>query len=169
VDKDERLLRDVFEIVSAEAGAVLLSDLAEPDEEAVEEKPFTARQGKQAYHFHARRGKKRFLIEVQGNSTLGELDAAMREVFDLDPMDHLSEFSLVTGRRIRQPFGPLDPMGEYPACRVRLAGLGLKAGAQLEYVYDFGENIKYALTLEAIQEPEARARYPRHRPASRGD
>jgi hypothetical protein len=164
VDKDKRLLRDVFEIVSAEIGGGLLNDLVEPDEEAIEEKPFTARQGKQVYHFHASRGRKHFMIEAQGNNTLGELDAAMREVFELDPMDHLSEFSLVTGRRASQPFGPLDPMGEYPACGVRLAGLGLEVGAQLEYIYDFGDNIKHALTLEAIQEPEVKTRYPRYKP-----
>ena len=164
VDKDKRLLRDVLEIVSAEAEGGLLSDLIEPDEEAIEEKPFTARQGKQVYRFQASRGRKHFLIEAQGNNTLGELDAVLREVFDLDPMDHLSEFSLVTGKRARQPFGPLDPMGEYPACRVRLAGLGLEAGAQLEYVYDFGDNIKHALDLEAIEEPETKTRYPRYKP-----
>jgi hypothetical protein len=164
VDKDKRLLRDVLEIVSAEAEDGLLSDLIEPDEEAIEEQPFTARQGKQVYRFHASRGRKRFLVEAQGDNTLGELDAALREVFDLDPLDHLSEFSLVTGKRARQPFGPLDPMGEYPACQVRLAGLGLVAGARLEYVYDFGDNIKHALELEAIQEPEARTQYPRYKP-----
>ena len=164
VDKDKRLLRDVLEIVSAEAEGGLLSDLIEPDEEAIEEKPFTARQGKQVYRFQASRGRKHFLIEAQGNNTLGELDAVLREVFDLDPMDHLSEFSLVTGKRARQPFGPLDPMGEYPACRVRLAGLGLEAGAQLEYIYDFGDNIKHALDLEAIEEPETKTRYPRYKP-----
>jgi len=166
VDKDKRLLRDVFEIASAEAGSGLLNDLVEPDEEAIEENPFTARQGKEVYRFRAGRGQKHFMVEVQGNNTLGELDAALREVFDLDPMDHLSEFSLVTGKRGREPFGPLDPMGEYPACRVRLAGLGLEVGAQLEYVYDFGDYIKHALTLEAIEEPEAGTRYPRYRPAS---
>jgi hypothetical protein len=165
VDKDKRLLRDAFEILSAEATGGLLGDLIEPDEEAIEEKPFTARQGKQVYRFRAHRGKKGFLIELQGSNTLGELDAAMREVFDLDPMDHLSEFSLVSGKRTSQPFGPLDPMGEYPACHVRLAGLGLEAGAQLEYVYDFGDNIKHTLALEAIEEPQAKTRYPRYKPS----
>ena len=77
--------------------AVLL-DLFEPEEEAIEEKPFTAKQGKQVYRFRASRGKKQFVIEAQGNNTLGDLDAAMREAFELDTCDHLSEFTLVTPR-----------------------------------------------------------------------
>jgi hypothetical protein len=56
----------------------------------------------------------------------------------------------------------MDPLGEYAACQVRLAGLGLEPGAQLEYVYDFGDNLEHALLLEAIEEPEAKAKYPRY-------
>jgi hypothetical protein len=106
------------------------------------------------------------VIEAQGKNTLGDLDAVMREAFDRDPFDHLSEFTLVAPRGKgkqprRQPCGPLDPLGEYAAHKVRLAGLGLEPGAQLEYVYDFGDNLEHTLILEAIEEPEKGTEYPR--------
>jgi tetratricopeptide (TPR) repeat protein len=167
VDKDKRLLSDVFEIVSAEAGSGLLSDLLEADEEAIEEQPFTARQGKQVYRFRARRGRKEFLMQVQGNDTLGDLDAVMREAFGLEMFDHLAELSLIVShgkQKQAQSFGVIDPAGEHAACSVRLAGLGLAPGAHLEYLYDLGDATQFALLLEAIEEPEAKVRYPRYRP-----
>jgi hypothetical protein len=167
IEKDGRMRWQDFEIVHAESERRSIFELVEPEEEAVEEQLFTAKQGKQVYRFRVRRGKKEFLLEVQGNNTLGDLDAVMREAFDRDPFDHLSEFTLITprgkGKRPRiKPFGAMDPLGEYAACKVRLAGLGLEPGAQLEYVYDFGEDIEHALILEDIEEPEAKAKYPRY-------
>ena len=173
IEQDGRMRWEEFEIVHAESERSSIFDMFEPEEEAVEEKPFTAKQGKQVYHFRASRGKKEFLLEAQGINTLGDLDAAMREAFDLDTYDHLSEFTLVTPRGKgkqprRKPFGALDPLGEYAAHAVRVAGLGLEPGAQLEYVYDFGDNIEHALVLEAIGEPEAKAKYPRYQKVSGG-
>jgi tetratricopeptide (TPR) repeat protein len=173
VEQDGRMRLEEFEIVHADSERISLLDTFEPEEEAVEEKPFTARQGKQVYRFRVSRGKKEFLLEVQGTNTLGDLDAAMREAFDLDTFDHLSEFTLVTprgkGKRPRlKPFGALDPPGEYAAHTVRVAGLGLEPGAQLEYVYDFGDNIEHALVLEDVGEPEAKAKYPRYQKISGG-
>jgi hypothetical protein len=167
IEKDGRLRWQDFEIVHAESDRRSFFDLPEPEEEAVAEQPFTAKQGKQVYRFRASRGKTEILIEAQGNNTLGDLDTVMREAFGRDPLDHLSEFTLITPRgkgkqpRIK-PFGAMDPLGEYAACQVRLAGLGLEPGAQLEYVYDFGDNLEHALLLEAIEEPEAKAKYPRY-------
>jgi len=173
IEQDGRMRWDELEIVHAESENMSLFDMFEPEEEAVEEKSFTAKQGKQVYRFRASRGKKEFLLEVQGISTLGDLDAAMREAFDLDTYDHLSEFTLVTPRGKgkqprRKPFGALDPLGEYAAHTVRVAGLGLEPGAQLEYVYDFGDNIEHVLVLEAVGEPEAKAKYPRYQKISGG-
>jgi tetratricopeptide (TPR) repeat protein len=168
IERDGRMRWQDFEIVAADSERLSLADLVfdEPEEEAVEEKPFTAKQGKQVYRFRASRGKKTFVVEAQGKNTLGDLDAVMREAFDRDPFDHLSEFTLIAPRGKgnqprRQPCGPLDPLGEYAAHKVRLAGLGLEPGAQLEYVYDFGEGLEHALVLEAIEEPEKGAEYPR--------
>jgi len=173
LEKDERLRWDDWQILHAESDHLSLSDMfeEEPEEEVVEEKPFTAKQGKQVYRFRAVRGKKEFIIEAQGANTLGDLDAVMKDAFKLDTWDHLSEFTLVTPRgKGKQPrlkhFGAMDPLGEYAAHRVRIAGLGLQTGAQLEYVYDFGDNIEHALVLEAIEEPEGGAEYPRFRKVS---
>jgi tetratricopeptide (TPR) repeat protein len=173
IEEDGRMRWEEFDIVHAESERSSIFDLFEPEEEAVEEKPFSAKEGKRVYHFHASRGKKEFLLEAQGINTLGDLDAAMREAFDLDTYDHLSEFTLVTPRGKgkqprRKPFGALDPLGEYAAHAVQVAGLGLEPGVQLEYVYDFGDNIEHALVLEAIGEPEAKAKYPRYQRISGG-
>jgi hypothetical protein len=174
IEQDGRMRWEEFEIVHAESENMSLLDILEPpEEEAVEEKPFTARQGQQVYRFRVSRGKKEFLLEVQGTNTLGDLDAAMREAFDLDTYDHLSEFTLVTPRGKgkqprRKPFGALDPLGEYAAHTVRVAGLGLEPGAQLEYVYDLGDYIEHALALEAVGEPEAKAKYPRYQKVKGG-
>jgi len=173
LEHDGRMRWDGWQIIHAESERRSLLDIfaEEPGEGAVEEKPFTAQQGKQVYRFCASRGKKEFIIEVQGKNTLGDLDAMMREAFRLDTWDHLSEFTLVTprgkGKRPRlKHFGALDPVGEYAAHRVRIAGLGLEPGAKLEYVYDFGDNIEHALVLEAIGKPEKGIKYPRFHKAS---
>jgi hypothetical protein len=170
LEKDERMRWDDWQILHADSDHLSLFDAFgdEPEEEAVEEKPFTAQQGKQVYRFQAIRGSKEFVIEAQGANTLGDLDAVMKEAFKLDTWDHLSEFSLITPRgKGKQPrakhFGAMDPLGEYAAHHVRIAGLGLAAGAQLEYLYDFGDNIEHALLLDAIEEPEKGAEYPRFR------
>jgi len=173
LERDGRMRWDGWQIVHAESGHRSLLDIfaEEPGEDAVEEKPFTAQQGRQVYRFRASRGKKEFVIEAQGNHTLGDLDEVMRSAFQLDTWDHLSEFTLVTprgkGKRPRlKHFGALDPMGEYAAHGVRIAGLGLEPGAQIEYVYDFGDNIEHALVLEVIEEPEKGIKYPRFRKVS---
>jgi hypothetical protein len=44
---------------------------------------------------------------------------------------------------------------------VHIAGLGLKPGDELKYVYDFGDWIEHRITLEEIVEPEKRVKYPR--------
>ena len=169
IERDERMTyRGDFEITHADSdrGSLFETFAQEPGEDAVEEKPFTAQQGRQVYRFRAVRGKKEFTVEVQGNTTLGDFDAVMKEAFKLDTWDHLSEFTLITPRgKGKQPrlkhFGSMDPLGEYAAHHVRLAGLGLEQGALLEYVYDFGDNIEHSLVLEAMGEPEKGVEYPR--------
>ncbi len=169
VERDERLAyHGDFEITHADSDRGNLFEMVarEPGEDAVGEKPFTAQQGQQVYRFRAVRGKKEFVVELQGHHTLGDFDAVMKKAFKLDTWDHLSEFTLVTprgkGKRPRlKHFGSMDPLGEYAAHQVRLAGLGLEQDAQLEYVYDFGDNIAHALVLESIGEPDKSVTYPR--------
>jgi len=139
--------------------------LDEPEEEAIEEKPFTAKQGKQVYRFHARRGKKQFVIEAQGKNTLGDLDAVMREAFGHDPLTTLASLRSsrrAAGQAVGPPaLGPARPTGRICRASGSPGRLGLEPGAQLEYVYDFGDNLEHALVLEAIEEPEKGAEYPR--------
>ena len=52
---------------------------------------------------------------------------------------------------------------------MRLAGLGLRPGDKLEYVYDFGDDIRHVLLLEDIGQPQASAKYPRYREADQGE
>lgn len=99
-------------------------------------------------------------IEIRGDQTLGDFDRIIREVFQHDPLDHLSEF--YAGRVWRsEGFGEIEPGGGGPGASLRVGELGLSEGDRLEYVYDFGDDIQHVLTLEKISEPEADVTYPR--------
>jgi hypothetical protein len=135
----------------------------------IEEASFTAEQAQQIYLFKAslwhRSGIWR-MIEIEGGHTLADLDLVLREAFQHDPMDHLGGFWKLLPRgktkRVREvDLGDVDPLGEGTAAEVHLAGLGLKPGDQLKYVYDFGDWIEHRLTLEAVVEPQTNIDYPR--------
>ncbi len=65
-------------------------------------------------------------------------------------------------KRVREvDLGDIEPFGGGSGADVHVAGLGLKPGDELKYVYDFGDWIEHLITLEEIVEPEARAEYPR--------
>jgi hypothetical protein len=139
----------------------------EPDS-AVKEKPYAKIQSQKVYRFQAQAGyaKKKRVIEMLGKHTLGIFDDVMREAFDLDAMDHLSEFTRIirrgAGKRPHEsPYGELNPFESTPAAKVHLAGLGLEIGAELQYVYDFGDWLEHRLTLENIGEQEQDVNYPR--------
>jgi hypothetical protein len=105
-------------------------------------------------------------LEIQGGQTLADFDAILREAFRHDTVDHLGGFwRLVrrgTGQRFREvDLGDIDPFGGGSGADQHLAGLGLKPGDTLKYVYDFGDWIEHRLTLEEVTAPEAGATYPR--------
>jgi hypothetical protein len=139
------------------------------EEEPVPESSFSPGQGRQVYRFKAALWDRPGLwraIEVRGEQTLAEFDAALRDAFDHDTFDHLSGFwKLIRrgqSRRFRQVnLGDVNPLGGGSGTGLRIAGLGLQPGGELKYVYDFGDWIEHRITLEAISEPEAKARYPR--------
>jgi hypothetical protein len=86
----------------------------------------------------------------------------MRDAFDHDWSDHLSEFSLYMGGRRRPAgLGHIEPWGGGEGRHPLISHLGLEVKDRLKYVYDFGDWIEHQLTLEAIDEPEADAEYPR--------
>jgi hypothetical protein len=140
----------------------------QPGERAIAEQSFTHEQGQHVYRFIATANvySQRQRIEILGNQTLTDFDDVMRTAFHLDPMDHLSEFTRIIRRGRgkkphKQKYGEINPFEVTAAMGVRVAGLGLEPGAELEYVYDFGDWIAHTLILESIGEAERSVKYPR--------
>ncbi len=131
--------------------------------------PVSAGQGQQVYRFKAALKYRAGLwrrIEIQGQQTLQDLDGILRDEFKHDFSDHLSGFWLKLRRgdtkRFREvELGTIAPFGGGDGAEKHIAGLGLAVGNELEYVYDFGDWIEHALTLEAIGEAEVGVEYPR--------
>jgi hypothetical protein len=173
--EDERMQTDGRQIMPADQLLPFERMFMDEEETAVREQPFTREQGQQVYRFRAStRGRKRErIIEIQGEQTLAHFDNVMREAFDRDPMDHLSEFTRIIRRgKGKQPrevhYGELNPFEMTAAAELRLAGLGLEVGAELQYVYDFGDWIEHRLLLESICAPEHGVEYPRVVPVAPG-
>ncbi|MCX7839094.1 MAG: plasmid pRiA4b ORF-3 family protein [Anaerolineae bacterium] len=173
---DPRMREEMVMIVPADYTS--LFDWAWGTRDAVEEQPFTKEQARKVYRFLARAqySQRAYIIEIIGKHTLGDFDRVMRDAFNLDPSDHLSEFTRVIrrgkGKRPhRSDYGELNPFEDTPARKVRLAGLGLEVGAELEYVYDFGDWFAHTLILESIGDLEPTVKYPRvipvHKPLRR--
>lgn len=163
---DPRMREEMMTIVPADYKSWF--DLAIEGPDAVKGKPFSAEQAQKVYRFSARAKyrKRARVIELLGKHTLGNFDDVMREAFDLDPMDHLSEFTRIIrrgkGKRPHKtPYGELNPFEKTPARQVRLASLGLEVGAVLEYVYDFGDWLDHTLILTSIEEADKHIKYPR--------
>lgn len=138
-------------------------------EPSVAEQKFSSEQGNQVYGFKAalkyRKGLWR-LIEIQGRQTLEDFDDILREAFKHDRSDHLSGFwKLVRrgkGKRFREiDLGDVNPFGGGSGADLTIAGLELQVGDKLKYVYDFGDWIEHEITLEAVESPQAGAKYPR--------
>ena len=165
---DPRFFVTDFEIRASEGYSTadfLRDPFAEPESK---EQPFTREQGGMVYRFSATKnyGKRRHVVEILGRHTLADFDGVMRGAFDLDFSDHLSEFTRITsrgrGKRPReQRYGEINPFEPTPAMKRRLAGLGLEVGAELEYLYDFGDSLRHTLVLQSISIAERGAKYPR--------
>lgn len=166
---DQRMRWDGVMIQYSEFRTPLDSILFGTEGTSQREQPYSRAQARQVYRFKAafkyRPGVWR-RIEIEGRDTLADLDEILRDAFRHDPMDHLGGFwKLVrrgTGQRFREDeLGSVDPLGEGDGADSHIAGLGLKAGDQLKYVYDYGDWIEHLITLEEIGEPQERAKYPR--------
>lgn len=132
--------------------------------------PVTAVQREQVYRFKVSLKHRRGLwrrIEIQGGQTLADFDGFLRGEFKHDLSDHMSGFWRKVRRgdtkRFRElEIGTIAPFGgEGEGADTRIAAIGLAVGDEMKYVYDFGDWVEYVITLEAITEPEAGARYPR--------
>lgn len=97
------------------------------------------------------RGKKasKTLI-VSGDLALGEFDSKIRNAMDFDTWDHLSAF--YEGKPYRSPeIATITPNGDGDNSELTIEQLQLEEGAELGYVYDFGDDVQCLLTLNEIQ------------------
>jgi hypothetical protein len=104
-------------------------------------------------------------IEVRGDQTLDDLHEAIQSAFGWDN-DHLYAFFL-SGRAWDDRSSYESPHSEEgrPATRYRLENLPLKTGQQFLYIFDFGDELRHLVKLEAIVpqgiKPEEADNYPR--------
>jgi hypothetical protein len=132
---------------------------------------FSTAESEQVFRFKAvlkyRKGLWR-KIEIQGAQTLAEFNIALMQAFHYG-WDHLGGFWKIVPRggstkrkRYREVnLGSVNPFGEGDGAEKQIAGLGLKNGDRLKYVYDFGDWIEHEITLETIIPPEPEVTYPR--------
>jgi hypothetical protein len=98
-------------------------------------------------------------IEIKSSQTLSDFDCAIRDAFNHDIFDHLSEF--FKGRWPEGGFGEINPYEEGSGAKKRIEQLGLSEGDKMGYVYDFGDEILHIITLAKIVQPEEGVKYPR--------
>lgn len=143
----------LFEIASSQPPPKLLSEA----------------QARQVYRFKAYFSFQKSIwrrIEIQGGQTLKDLDDVLRDAFLHDYSDHLSGFWKMVRRgdtrRFREiDLGYINPFEGGEAAEVRIADLEMEPGEMMKYVYDFGDWIEHRVQLEAIDDPEPDAEYPR--------
>lgn len=166
--EDPRFLITSLEIKASEGISTAEYLFPSFEDSEPEEEPLTPDQGNQVYRFNATRndGTRERIIEILGKHTLANFDDVMRTAFRLDHFDHLSEFTRITNRgRGKKPheqqYGEINPFEPTPAMEQRLAGLGLEVGAELEYLYDFGDSLRHTLILQSITSAARNTKYPR--------
>lgn len=101
-------------------------------------------------------------IELRGDQTLEDLHDAIQDAFDWDD-DHLYAFFL-SGRAWDGATEYVSPYGDgRSAVSARLEDLFKRRGKKFLYIFDFGDEWRHRITLEAIArgEVEAGADYPR--------
>jgi Plasmid pRiA4b ORF-3-like protein len=100
-------------------------------------------------------------IQVWEDITMGKLHEILQIVMDWEDY-HLHEFRI--GRRLYSVPDPDDDMHERTVIderRERLCDAVPRVGTQFLYLYDFGDNWRHDLLLEAIIMPESLTIYPR--------
>jgi len=103
----------------------------------------------------------RRVVEVPDAASLAVLHEVVQEVMGWEHA-HLHEFE-VNGVRYGLPDPDFDPAFGAETLDESRASLTvlLNVGDVAEYVYDFGDNWRHRLTVEAISTPERGVRYPR--------
>jgi hypothetical protein len=99
-------------------------------------------------------------IQIKESQTLGHLDRMMRDTFNYEQHDHLSEF--FRGKVWESPgYGEIQPGGKGPGATKLIKSLGINIGNKMEYVYDFGANVISIVELVGIQDEDPKLTYPR--------
>jgi hypothetical protein len=100
-------------------------------------------------------------IQVWEDITLAQLHTILQIVMDWEDY-HLHQFSI--GRRIYSVPDPEDDLYERKVIdegRERLTDVLPHVGIQFMYLYDFGDNWRHDMLLEAILLPDSDLQYPR--------
>lgn len=99
-------------------------------------------------------------IEIPGKQTLGDFDIIIREAFEYDKWDHLSEF--FPGRAWAcRGFGEIEPGGKSRGTKKKIEEIQLVKGDIIEYIYDFGDDLGHKIKLEKISVVEKSEDWPR--------
>jgi hypothetical protein len=98
-------------------------------------------------------------IEIVNTASLGHFDNIIRESFNHDTHDHLSEFH--RGKVYTQTgYGEITPGGNGIGSKPRLEEIGLSIGDTLEYIYDYGSSVIKVVSLIDIKDLEPGKKYP---------
>ncbi len=97
-------------------------------------------------------------IQVWEDATLAQLHRIVQVAMGWENY-HLYEFR-IGGRKYRDPH-PDNERKILDAKRTRIRKVLGRAGAECEYLYDFGDGWQHDLHLEAVLEPDPNAWYPR--------
>jgi hypothetical protein len=142
--------RDYVEYVEEARNALFYEEEAEA--EAPEEPPSLAALTT-LYRFQVKLDWKKSVwrrIEMRGDQTLHDLHSAIQAAFDWDN-DHLYAFFL-SGKAWDQRTAYESPYSEEgrSASRYRLENLPLQPKQQFLYIFDFGDELRHQVKLEAI-------------------
>jgi hypothetical protein len=99
-------------------------------------------------------------IEIKDSQTLGHLDRIIRDTFNYEQHDHLSEFFRDKAWS-SSGYGEIQPGGTGQGAKKLIKSLEIKVGNKMEYVYDFGASVVSIIELVEIKEEESNIAYPR--------
>ncbi len=102
-------------------------------------------------------------LALRASATVDDLVAWVLKSFNFD-RDHLYELLCRDrfGRTIRILHPHMEEEGEGPSgAAVRLGELPVGPGQSMTLVYDFGDNWRFDVKLEAIEPPEVKIKPPR--------
>jgi len=171
LEQDGRMRYDYFQIAYADDHSIWDMNIFEQTgkHKKTRRKKLPPEQANLVYRFKAyfcHRPTSWRCLELQGKHTLAAFDKCLRGAFNHDDTDHLSGFWKLIPRGETKRFrktglAEIDPLGKGEGAELRIADLQLTVGAQLEYIYDFGDSIEHRIILEETLAPNDRVQYPR--------